>query len=153
MAKRTLVVLSDDLTGDVLPENGGETVTFSLDGTTYEIDLSHENSKVMRQMLSTYVDRARRVGVGHPHTRRRTGQGNNREAATIREWAVTKGLMAEGSRGRIPREVREAYHNRSAIEKVTDDAHKVVAAGEQATVHQLPEFTEPRRGRKQPATT
>jgi hypothetical protein len=125
MAKQTVVVLTDDLTGKELPDNGGETVTFSLDGTTYEIDLSHENSRIMREMLRTYVERGRRLGLGHPHTRRRSNTGNYREAKVIREWAVSKGLLQEGSRGRIPFDVREAYKNRSATERVLDDAAKV----------------------------
>lgn len=123
MARKTLVVLEDDLTGQELPDGGGETVAFSIDGTGYEIDLSHENSKVMRETFGLYVKHARRIGLGH--VRRRVSTGKS-DAAKIREWAVSKGLLAEGSRGRIPRDVAEQYRNRSASDKVKDDAERVV---------------------------
>ena len=64
MARKTLVVLEDDLTGQELPDGGGETVAFSIDGTGYEIDLSHENSRVMRETFGLYVKHARRIGLG-----------------------------------------------------------------------------------------
>lgn len=122
MARKTLVVLEDDLTGQELPEGGGETVAFSIDGTGYEIDLSHENSKVMRETFGLYMKHARRIGLGH--VRRRVATGKS-DAARIREWAVSKGLLAEGSRGRIPRDIEQQYRNRTAAEKVMDDASKV----------------------------
>ncbi|MEO7000057.1 MAG: histone-like nucleoid-structuring protein Lsr2, partial [Terracoccus sp.] len=40
MAQRVEVVLIDDLDGG----NAAETVTFALDGVTYEIDLSDKNA-------------------------------------------------------------------------------------------------------------
>jgi hypothetical protein len=124
MARKTLVVLEDDLTGQELPDGEGETVAFSIDGTGYEIDLSHENSKVMRETFGLYVKHARRIGLGH--VRRRVSTGKS-DAAKIREWAVSKGLLAEGSRGRIPRQIADQYYGRSAVDKVKDDASKAEA--------------------------
>lgn len=134
MARKTLVILEDDLTGTELPPEGGETVAFSIDGTAYEIDLSHENSRVMRETVGLYVKHARRIGLGH--VRKRVASGKS-DAAKIREWAVSKGLLPEGSRGRIPGTIQEQYRNRSAVEKVKDDADR-------ANVHEV-EFTAPRR--------
>jgi hypothetical protein len=48
VARKTTILLEDDLTGEVLEEGGGETVTFALDGQAYEIDLSGENSTQLR---------------------------------------------------------------------------------------------------------
>jgi transposase InsO family protein len=44
MAPRTVVQLVDDLDGTHIPDNQGETVTFGLDGATYENDLRAENA-------------------------------------------------------------------------------------------------------------
>ena len=43
MAKRTVVVLEDDLDGGP----ADETVTFALDGVSYEIDLSSSNAGIV----------------------------------------------------------------------------------------------------------
>lgn len=40
MARRTVIVLEDDLTGQVLEPGRGETIPFGLDGQSYEMDLS-----------------------------------------------------------------------------------------------------------------
>ena len=48
MAQKVQVVLVDDLDGG----HADETVTFSLDGVSYEIDLSHENAAAMRAVQS-----------------------------------------------------------------------------------------------------
>lgn len=40
MARKTTIVLEDDLTGQVLGQGDGETVVFALDGQSFEIDLS-----------------------------------------------------------------------------------------------------------------
>lgn len=49
------IFLIDDLDGT----EAGETVTFELDGKTYEIDLSSANANDLRQSLLPYVVRAR----------------------------------------------------------------------------------------------
>ena len=48
MAQKVQVVLVDDLDGG----SADETVTFSLDGVSYEIDLSHDNAAAFRDLLS-----------------------------------------------------------------------------------------------------
>ena len=47
VAKRTVVVLEDDLDGGP----ADETVTFALDGVSYEIDLSSSNAGRLRESL------------------------------------------------------------------------------------------------------
>lgn len=61
MAARQVVLLVDDLTQEVLPEGHGESLIFAVNGTSYEIDLSHENAEALRQLLNPYVQAARRV--------------------------------------------------------------------------------------------
>jgi len=52
-----------------------ETVSFALDGTNYEIDLSDKNAKELRDAFSRYVSAARKVGRG---TGRASGGGRSR---------------------------------------------------------------------------
>src|SRR5438309_801803 len=60
MAQRVEVVLIDDLDGG----DAAETVTFSLDGVTYEIDLSDENARKLRDDFASWTGHARRAGAG-----------------------------------------------------------------------------------------
>ena len=61
MARKVQVILSDDL-DENLPAD--ETVSFSLDGTSYEIDLADKNAKELRDTFARYVSAARKVGRG-----------------------------------------------------------------------------------------
>ena len=56
MAQKHIVQLIDDLDG----VEAQETVSFALDGTRYEIDLSAENAARLRDSLAVYVASARR---------------------------------------------------------------------------------------------
>ena len=62
MARKVQVILSDDLDENL---SADETVSFSLDGTSYEIDLADKNAKEMRDAFSRYVSAARKVGRGN----------------------------------------------------------------------------------------
>lgn len=57
MAQRVQITLEDDLDGS----EASETVTFGLDGTTYEIDLNDKNAATLRDALATYVTAGRKV--------------------------------------------------------------------------------------------
>ena len=58
MARKTQVILTDDTDGS---EATG-TVSFALDGVSYEIDLNDDNAQQMREQLSEWTSKARRVG-------------------------------------------------------------------------------------------
>jgi len=115
MAQKVSVLLIDDM--DESEATG--TVTFALDGTTYEIDLNDKNQEKLRKALAPFVDSARKVGGASRNrtgstTRRATsgsastrGTGSEQNTA-IREWANAQG-MSVGDRGRIPAQVKEAY--------------------------------------------
>ncbi|MFI0466747.1 Lsr2 family protein [Saccharopolyspora sp. 5N102] len=55
MAERIQVELVDDIDGS--PAN--HTVTFALDGVTYEIDLNEKHTKQLRAVLDRYIKAAR----------------------------------------------------------------------------------------------
>lgn len=100
MAQRVNVTLVDDLDGS----DADETVSFSIDGASYEIDLNERHAAQLRKALSPYAEAARKVGG-----RRRKGQrAAGTSAAEIREWARNNGWDVP-DRGRVSAEVREAY--------------------------------------------
>src|SRR3954447_12285905 len=105
MAKRITLVC--DLHGDETP--AGETVTFGLDGSTYDIDLCSDHAGELRDSFARYVGVAQRAsgsrggGAGRAPSgggRRRRNRGSG-EAAAVREWARSQGLPVP-ERGRIP---------------------------------------------------
>ncbi|HKN99392.1 MAG TPA: Lsr2 family protein [Pseudonocardiaceae bacterium] len=108
MAQKVLVQLVDDLDGT--SSSDISTVTFGLDGVTYEIDLNADNASNLRNHLAEYIAAARRTGGrvrrgGTPGG----GSGRNREQTqAIREWAKKNGHEVS-DRGRIPAAVIEAF--------------------------------------------
>jgi hypothetical protein len=104
MAQKVQVLLVDDLDGS----EATETVTFGLDGVSYEIDLSSGNAGKLRKELSQYVEHARKSSNG-PVRRRRPRSGAGREqSARIREWAKSRGFKVN-ERGRIPANIVAEY--------------------------------------------
>ncbi len=109
MAQKVNIILVDDIDGS----EATETVTFGLDGTTYEIDLNDENAAALRDALATYVGHGRKVGAGPRRGRRASSSSsgaaaNGPSAKEIRDWARANGHDVP-DRGRVSAEVREAY--------------------------------------------
>ena len=114
MARKVQVILSDDLDENL---SADETVSFSLDGTSYEIDLADKNAKEMRDVFSRYVSAARKVGRGSRTSGGGGGGGRGRstggrmdreQAGAMRDWARKNGHSVS-DRGRIPASVVDAY--------------------------------------------
>lgn len=82
MATRQIFI--DDLDGT---EDGVETVTFGIDGLTYEIDLASTNQERLRTFLDEFVASARPVGRenGRKRATRRPANRKTQAAATIAE--------------------------------------------------------------------
>lgn len=111
MAQRVQVILEDDIDGGTAVE----TVTFGIDGSNYEIDLSKKNAAKLRDALAPYVGAGRRAGRSAAAGRRgaRTAVRSDRERIqAIREWARSNGY-AVSDRGRIPATIVEAYDSAS----------------------------------------
>jgi hypothetical protein len=114
MAQRVKVMLVCDLHEE--ETSGTETVTFSLDGAAYELDLCDEHSRGFREALGPYVGMARRAGGGGRSARpgrasrqaRRGHDGERRNSGDVREWARAQGIEIS-ARGRIPSSVMERY--------------------------------------------
>lgn len=111
MAQKHIVQLIDDLDQGT----AAETVSFGLDGSQYEIDLSAKNASKLRDALADYVANARRATRGgRPYSvgGRRAGRptrSDREQTQAIREWARKNGHKV-GEKGRIPATVLEAYN-------------------------------------------
>ncbi len=115
MAQKVQVLLVDDLDGG----EASETVSFALDGSSYEIDLSGKNAEELRDALAKYVGAARKAGrstasSGRSSSTARRGGGSasmdRDQAAAIRSWAKKQGLQVS-DRGRIPATIIEQYNS------------------------------------------
>ncbi|MEU3654763.1 Lsr2 family protein [Streptomyces sp. NPDC032161] len=107
MAQRVVVTLFDDIDGGAATE----TVTFALDGKSYEIDLNASNAKKLRKALAPYVSAGRKqTNVGKrgrkPVSYRHTSL--EPDPAAVRAWARSH-QMEVPARGRIPKKVYEAF--------------------------------------------
>ncbi|MGG5258963.1 histone-like nucleoid-structuring protein Lsr2 [Phycicoccus avicenniae] len=108
MAKKVQVLLVDDVDKESAAD---ETVTFALDGVSYEIDLTSANAAKLRDALAVWIGHAERTGGRRSAGRAAsgsTGKGPRRDVSAIREWARANGYDVS-ERGRISTEVQEAY--------------------------------------------
>jgi hypothetical protein len=112
MAKQTTVTLIDDLDKSLADES----MTFELDGKSYEIDLSTGNATRLRDALAPFIAGARVVRGGKrtsPSATPRLEETRERNH-TIREWAREQGMDVP-DRGRIRSEIVEKYENRNRV--------------------------------------
>ena len=119
MARQTTVTMIDDLDGE---NEAVQTVAFSLDSVSYEIDLGDEHAQELRTVLRHYAAAGRRMGgpravrtrvKGPSEAGTRVKVSSRTSSATappedVREWARAQGFEVSG-RGRISSAVREAY--------------------------------------------
>lgn len=103
MAQKVTTTFVDDLDGT---EKDVKTVTFGLDGTTFEIDLGPKNEEKLRAALAEFVAAGRKIRGGSAKAAKSSQSGPS--AADVRAWATANGF-AVPDRGRIPADVRAAY--------------------------------------------
>ena len=110
MARTVQVQLLDDIDGSPAEE----TMSFGLDGMSYEIDLNAKHAEKLRGALATFVSNSRRIGRGHVVSTRRGRTGgaparpDRAQNQAIRDWARSKGIDVS-DRGRIPTTIVEQY--------------------------------------------
>ena len=123
MAQRVSVVLEDDMDGSPAQES----VSFSLDGQGYVIDLNSSNAEALRDALSAYIGHARKAGSGSRAPRPSRSRGNagggtgsapavrvdREQIRAVREWARRNGRQVS-DRGRIAAPIMEAYNQAHA---------------------------------------
>lgn len=104
MAQKVNIILVDDLDGS----EADETVSFALDGTSYEIDLNEKNAAKLRDALSGYIGHARKVSATRKRRSSASSSSSGPSARELRDWARSNGYEVS-DRGRVPAEVREAF--------------------------------------------
>ena len=101
------------LIGDLDGDAADETVSFALDGSYYEIDLSAKNAGKLRDSLANYVANARRASrsafrsAGGPR-RGRPPRSDREQTSAIRDWACKNGHK-DGEKCRDSRQIPQAY--------------------------------------------
>jgi len=104
MAQKVEVKLIDDLDGG----QADETVSFSLDGMQYMIDLSGKNAKRLRGSFAKYIEAARKdKGVrqsGRSGGRRASAASAGPDTSEVRTWAKEQGYDVS-ERGRVSKEL------------------------------------------------
>ncbi|BDH15778.1 MULTISPECIES: histone-like nucleoid-structuring protein Lsr2 [Streptomyces] len=104
MAQKVITIYTDDLTGEESTE--AATHTLSLDGVTYEIDLSPDSYDQLLEAVGPFLKAGRKTGKGRKP--RKAAAAGNEDTAAIRAWAKSSGYNVS-DRGRVPAEIREAY--------------------------------------------
>ncbi len=104
MAQKVNIVLVDDIDGS----EASETVSFGLDGTSYEIDLNDANAQALRDALASYIGHGRKAGGSSRRGRRSTAAALGPSTKEIRDWARSNGHKVS-DRGRVSAEVRQAF--------------------------------------------
>jgi hypothetical protein len=110
MAQKVQVLLVCDICDT--ENEGTETMSFAVDGSSYEIDVCDEHAAEIRDSFATYVGSARRAGRVATTAARRgrpAKQGSDKErTVAIREWARKNGHKVS-ERGRLSSAVLSAY--------------------------------------------
>ncbi len=109
MAEKITVELVSDLSQK--QADGMERVTWGLDGTTYEIDLTGTEAASLRKALAKYLAASRKKsGSTGGRGRRASGRrgGSSSDLNSVREWARGNGYQVS-DRGRVSNAVMEAY--------------------------------------------
>lgn len=116
MAKKvvTLTEFFDDFDGEKIDEGLVETIEFTVQGSTYRMDLRPKNAEKFRKDLEKWIAAAEKVG-GRRGRPKGSGAGasaaarrSKDELGAIRNWASQNGYEVS-ARGRIAGEVIEAY--------------------------------------------
>jgi hypothetical protein len=105
MASKTQVTLVDDLDGGTATD----TISFSLDGKYYEIDLSTRNACALRKAVGPYAETGRRLTTprrdrGRPYRHVHTEV----DLAAVRAWVIANDYEIS-ARGRVSAAIIEEY--------------------------------------------
>ncbi|MER6046205.1 Lsr2 family protein [Streptomyces sp. BHT-5-2] len=103
MAQKTVIIYTDDLTGEETSEAATHTIT--LDGVAYEIDLGPDSYDKLLEAVGPFLKAGRKTGRARKPRKETTGGD---DTAAIRAWAKENGYQVN-DRGRVPADIREAY--------------------------------------------
>jgi len=100
--QQIIQTLVDDIDGT----EATTTMTFSVSGVDYTIDLNDKNTAKFEKALAPFVEHAQRVGGRRQRGATVTKLPSN--ARVVRSWAQANGY-AVPERGRIPGQILAAY--------------------------------------------
>ena len=111
MATVTNTTLVDDMDGT---PTGASLVTFSVDGFSYEIDLTGANKEKLYNALEPFMEAGRQIRqdtakAKAPRSGRQPARTDPEQLAAIREWARGAGHTV-APRGRIAQAIQDAYN-------------------------------------------
>jgi hypothetical protein len=108
VVQKVLTLLQDDIDGS----EAQETVEFSLDGVTYQIDLNEDHAAELRALFSPFLESGRRI-QGRRSRAVRVKQPTTVDMpavpAAVRAWATANKIPVP-TRGRIPAAVTAQFH-------------------------------------------
>ena len=108
VAQKTVVVMTDDLTGG----DATQTIHFSLDNSEYVIDLNDKNAAALRSDFEKYIEAGRKhkaeAGAARPRRGAAARPASGVDTAVVREWARSNGHEVS-ERGRVSKKIIEAY--------------------------------------------
>lgn len=108
--KRFVWEITDDYTGEQVPEDEARVVRLSYNGKHYELDLSEESATKLDEVIAPFLARTKpQVTSRFPRSGIEKRQRN--ETKAIREWARENGMQVS-ARGVISQQVRDAYNER-----------------------------------------
>lgn len=119
MARKIVVQVSCDRCGREVESD--DPVELSFDGVDYRTDLCADHAAELQSALTPFLESAERVDRRRRATARpsdgkaparRPTRRDPSQVAAIRAWARANGFEIS-DRGRIPREVEEAYNARA----------------------------------------
>ena len=107
MAQTIRITVTDDLDGSPATE----TVTFGLDGTSYELDLNAKNTTDLRKTFERYLGAARKTTRGRTATPRRgtSAATSTADPRAVRAWASSNKIKVS-PRGRLSADVVAKFH-------------------------------------------
>lgn len=106
----TVSTLVDDLDGT----SPATTVHFQVNGKSYAVDLNEENAQTLQDLMDQVEEKFKPfVRVARPLGTTSVKKSNKPEydAKAVRAWAESQG-MEVSSRGRIKKEILDAYYAR-----------------------------------------
>lgn len=107
MAQQVKILLTDDMDGS----EATQTISFSLNEKSFEIDLNDDHADQLREALEPFMKAGRSSKGGRRANATRSGRAGSRnkeELAAIREWASKNG-MEVAVRGRVSQKILDAY--------------------------------------------
>ncbi|HXT45877.1 MAG TPA: Lsr2 family protein [Pseudonocardiaceae bacterium] len=108
MAQKVIREFVDDIDGSLAER----TLSFAVDGVSYEIDLSAQHIAEFKSAIGGFIESARKVKGGSGSRARSAGHGSGgqsrEQTRAVREWARQHGHNVS-ERGRIPASIRQAF--------------------------------------------